>query len=106
MIWLICTLERNPETGRFLLWSNTQGWVGDKKSATSFTQEEQTWLSLPMGGEWVEYDDFCDQSPVGLHKPDYSTLRPDGCSNVVPLTCALCGTGGSVVIDPDYIQWT
>jgi hypothetical protein len=35
-----------------LWWSNELGWA-DLDSATMFTEEEHTWMNLPIGGTWV-----------------------------------------------------
>lgn len=42
------------DDGGDLFWSNDLGWV-DSKSETRFTQEQRTYLNLPIDGEWV----FC-----------------------------------------------
>jgi len=55
-----------PDDGD-LFWSNDLGWV-DSESKTRFTQEETTYLYLPIDGEWVvcvaedQADDYSNHS--------------------------------------------
>ena len=51
------TRDLDPEDGRVLFWSNTDGWV-DYQSADKFTPEQRASLRLPIGGAWA--DDFED----------------------------------------------
>lgn len=42
---------QNIETGMW--WHNSDGWIEKKYQATTFSPEERSSLSLPMGGRWV-----------------------------------------------------
>ena len=49
--WVVRQIERDPDTGGRLYWSNADGWV-DLADATSFGRSDRSLFHLPLGGEW------------------------------------------------------
>lgn len=57
MDYKIFAVDETDDRAYPLWWSNDAGWVSFENSDT-FTVEERKELTLPLGGEWAEYEDY------------------------------------------------
>jgi hypothetical protein len=74
-------------------------------NAVKLPPQQRFEMNLPI-------DDYCDDDCDTLdecdHDPDASSIRPaDGRHQniIVDIWCKKCGQSGSVIIDPNDIQW-